>query len=106
MSGSIAVVKVNLTDGNAKRGPSLAFPILLLGRNLVERGLLYRLFLGLAGRSSDCRVLVTEIRAKPLALAIGRRSRPSRRTGPIGSRIPGRARLRGHQLLGGHSNLP
>jgi hypothetical protein len=31
MTGSIAVVKVNLTDGNAKRGPSLAFPILLLG---------------------------------------------------------------------------
>ena len=31
MSGSIAVVKINLTDGNAKRGPSLVFPILLLG---------------------------------------------------------------------------
>jgi hypothetical protein len=31
MSGSIAVVKVNLTDGNAKRGLSLAFPILLFG---------------------------------------------------------------------------
>ena len=65
MSGSIAVVKVNLTDGNAKRGAQAwRFRSRFSERNLVERGLLYRLFLGLAGRSSDCRVLVTEMRAR------------------------------------------
>ena len=99
MSGSIAIVKINLTDGNAKRAQAWRFRSCFSERNLVERGLLYRLFLGLAGRSSDCRVLVTEMRAKPLALAIGRRSRLSRRTAPI----PGRARLRGHQVLGAQS---